>query len=56
MGVVLKRAQFFILCGGQMRPGLHFTAEALTRQLQAVEQNALPVSTAPQLSLFDATE
>ena len=56
MGVVLKRAQFFILCGGQMRPGLHFTAETLTRQLQAVEQNALPVSAAPQLSLFDATE
>ena len=56
MGVVLKRAQFFILCGGQMRPGLRFTAETLTRQLQAVEQNALPVSAAPQLSLFDATE
>ena len=56
MGVVLKRAQFFILCGGQMRPGLHFTAETLTRQLQAVEQNALPVSAAPQLSFFDTTE
>ena len=56
MGVGLKRAQVFILCGGQMRTGLHFTAETLTRQLQDVEQNALPVSAAPQLSIFDATE
>lgn len=55
MGIVLKRAQFFILCGGRMRQGLHFTAETLTRQLQAVERGSLPVSAAQQLSLFDAT-
>ncbi len=56
MGVVLKRAQFFILCGGRMRQGLHFSAETLTRQLQAVERDALPLSAAPQLSLFDTSE
>ena len=55
MGIVLKRAQFFILCGGHMREGLRFSAETLTRQLQAVECGSLPASAAQQLSLFDAT-
>lgn len=55
MGIVLKRAQFFILCGGRMRKGLRFSAETLTRQLQAVECGSLPASAAQQLSLFDAT-
>ena len=55
MGIVLKRAQFFILCGGRMREGLRFSAETLTRQLQAVERGSLLSSAAQQLSLFDAT-
>lgn len=55
MGIVLKRAQFFILCGGRMREGLHFTADTLAFQLQAVERGSLPSSAAQQLSLFDAT-
>ena len=55
MGIVLTRAQFFILCGGRMREGLRFSAETLTRQLQAVERGSLPSSAAQQLSLFDAT-
>ena len=55
MGIVLKRAQFFILCDGRMREGLRFSAETLTRQLQAVERGSLPASAAQQLSLFDAT-
>lgn len=55
MGIVLKRAQFFILCGGRMRGGLHFTADTLAFQLQAVERGSLPASAAQQLSLFDAT-
>ena len=54
MGIVLKRAQFFILCGGRMREGLHFTADTLAFQLQAVERGSLPASAAQQLSLFDA--
>lgn len=55
MGIVLKRAQFFILCNGRMREGLHFTADTLAFQLQAVERGSLPASAAQQLSLFDAT-
>ena len=55
MGIVLKRAQFFILCGGRMREGLHFTADTLAFQLQAVERGSLPASAAQQLSLFDTT-
>lgn len=55
MGIVLKRAQFFTLCGGRMREGLHFTADTLAFQLQAVERGSLPASAAQQLSLFDAT-
>lgn len=55
MGIVLKRAQFFILCGGRMREGLHFTADTLAFQLQAIERGSLPASAAQQLSLFDAT-
>ena len=55
MGIVLKRAQFFILCGGRMREGLHFTADTLAFQLQTVERGSLPASAAQQLSLFDAT-
>ena len=55
MGIVLKWAKFFILCGGSMREGLRFSAETLTRQLQAVECGSLPASAAQQLSLFDAT-
>lgn len=55
MGIVLKRAQFFILCGGRMREGLHFTADTLAFQLQAVERGSLPASAAQQLSLFDAS-
>ena len=55
MGIVLKRAQFFILCGGRMREGLRFSAETLTRQLPAVERGSLPSSAAQPLSLFDAT-
>ena len=55
MGIVLKRAQFFILCGGRIREGLHLTADTLAFQLQAVERGSLPASAAQQLSLFDAT-
>lgn len=53
VGIVLKRAQFFILCSGRMREGLHFTADTLAFQLQAVERGSLPASAAQQLSLFD---
>ena len=54
LGVVMKRAQFFITCGGRMRPGLRFSSATLLQQLEAVERGDLPHSEAQQLSLFDA--
>ena len=54
LGVVLKRAQFFVTCGGRMRPGLHFSAATLSRQLEAMERGQLPPQECRQLSLFDA--
>lgn len=54
LGVVMKRAQFFITCGGRMRPGLRFSPATLLQQLEAVERGNLPQSEAQQLSLFDA--
>ena len=54
LGVVLKRAQFFITCGGRMRSGLRFSAGTLLRQLEAVERGQLPQAETQQLSLFDS--
>ena len=54
LGVVLKRAQFFITCGGRMRSGLRFSAGTLLRQLEAVERGQLPQAEAQQLSLCDS--
>jgi len=54
LGVVLKRAQFFITCGGRVRSGLHFSATTLVHQLEAIEQGRLPEQQLQQLSLFDA--
>lgn len=54
LGVVMKRAQFFITCGGRMRPGLHFSPTTLLQQLEAVERGDLPHGEAQQLSLFNA--
>lgn len=53
LGVVVKRAQYFVTCSGRMRQGLRFSAETLVRQLEAVEQGQLPASQMQQLSLFD---
>ena len=54
LGVVLKRAQYFITCGGRVRSGLQFSAATLVRQLEAVEQGQLPQTQLQQLSLFDS--
>jgi hypothetical protein len=37
-----------------MRPGLHFSAATLSRQLEAMERGQLPPQECRQLSLFDA--
>lgn len=53
LGVVLKRAQYFITCSGKMTPGLRVRPEGVLRALTALEAPAL----APQyeqLSLFPA--
>jgi putative DNA modification/repair radical SAM protein len=54
LGVVLKRAQYFITCGGKMAEGLHFSEVTLLPQLLAAERQALPLPYAQQLSLFDS--
>ncbi|MBE6971007.1 MAG: putative DNA modification/repair radical SAM protein [Ruminococcaceae bacterium] len=54
LGVVLKRAQYFITCSGRVRSGLQFSAATIARQLEAIEQKQLPHSQIAQLSLFDS--
>lgn len=41
LGVVLKRAQYFITCGGRMTPGLRVRPEGVRRALTALEAPAL---------------
>lgn len=53
LGVVLKRAQYFITCGGRVRKGLQFSSDTIVRQLEAVERGDLPTAQLQQLSLFD---
>ena len=54
LGVVVKRAQFFLVCDGHAAPGLRFSPESIVRQLEAVERGLLPSCEMQQLSLFDA--
>ena len=53
MGVVMKRAQYFLTAFGKMPDGLKFTPESILRNLIAIEQPMLPGQEAVQLSLFD---
>ncbi len=53
LGVVLKRAQFFITCGGKARSGLQFSAATIGQQLAAIERGQLSGTPMQQLSLFD---
>ena len=54
LGVVVKRAQYFLLCDGHATPGLRFSPSTIVQQLEAVERGALPEGEMQQLSLFDA--
>ena len=54
LGVVMKRAQYFLTASGKMPDGLRFTPDSLLRGLIAVEQPLLPQQEAVQLSLFDS--
>ena len=54
LGVVMKRAQYFLTANGRMADGLRFTQDSLLRNLIAVEQPQLPQPELQQLSLFDS--
>lgn len=54
LGVVMKRAQYFLTASGKMPEGLRFTPDSVLRNLIAAEQPLLPQQEAVQLSLFDS--
>ncbi len=54
LGVVVKRALYFVLCDGHAAPGLRFSPATIVQQLEAVERGLLPSGEMQQLSLFDA--
>ena len=56
LGVVMKRAQYFLTASGKMAEGLRFTPDSVLRGLIAAERPLLPQQEAVQLSLFDQTE
>lgn len=51
LGVVLKRAQYFITCGGKLADGLKITPDSMLRSLLP-ERAAVPEAPPEQLSLF----
>ena len=53
LGVVMKRAQYFLTCGGHCAAPLKLSQEGILQNLVAVERRALPQAEAEQLSLFD---
>ena len=53
LGVVMKRAQYFLTASGKIPDGLRFTPDSLLRGLIAAERPALPQQDMVQLSLFD---
>ena len=54
LGVVVKRAQYFLLCDGRAAPGLRFSPATIVQQLEDLERGLLPSGEMQQLSLFDA--
>ena len=55
LGVVMKRAQYFLTACGKMADGLRFTQDSLLRNLVAAELPSLPQPEIEQLSLFSGT-
>ena len=53
MGVVMKRAQYFLTASGRRAEGLLFTPDSLLRNLIAAERPLFPGAEPVQLSLFD---
>nr|WP_325211625.1 putative DNA modification/repair radical SAM protein [uncultured Oscillibacter sp.] len=56
LGVVMKRAQYFLTASGKMAEGLRFTPDSLLRGLIAAERPTLPQPEGEQLSLFNRPE
>ena len=56
LGVVMKRAQYFLTASGRMAEGLRFTPDSVLRGLIAAERPLLPQEEAVQLSLFDQAD
>ena len=54
LGVVLKRAQYFLTCSGRMMQGLRVSEDGLLRHLVSLEAPALAAPMPEQLSLFDS--
>ena len=54
LGVVMKRAQYFLTASGKMAEGLRFSPDSLLRNLIAAERPLLPQGQPEQLSLFDS--
>ena len=54
LGVVLKRAQYFLTCSGHLTPGLRLSRGTALRGLTALESGLLPQEAPQQLSLFDS--
>ena len=52
LGVVMKRAQYFLTASGKTAEGLRFTPDSLLRGLIAAERPQLPQQPMEQLSLF----
>ena len=55
LGVVLKRAQYFITCGGKMLEGLRVSPDGALRHLVALERPMLAQGAPEQLSLCEQT-
>ena len=53
LGVVMKRAQYFLTCSGRLATPLRLSADGIYRQLAAVERASLSAGAMEQLSLFD---
>ncbi|MBO5034201.1 MAG: hypothetical protein J6C43_01155, partial [Oscillospiraceae bacterium] len=54
LGIVMKRAQYFIICSGHFLPGLKCGQETVYRRLAGLEREALPPAGFEQLTLFDS--
>jgi len=54
LGVVLKRAQYFLTCSGRMMTGLRVSEDGLLRHLVSLEAPALAGPEPEQLSMFDS--